>query len=821
MGDRGAPSAGDGRPAPRARRSTGSSRSTTTRRPAFDPAPSCRRPDPAPAAAAASLPDDEPVARRSSPRCTLGDPEALLDDLNPPQRRAVVHRGGPLLVVAGAGSGKTRVLTRRIAHLLATGDAAPLGDPGHHLHQQGGRRDAPPGGRAGRARWPSGCGCPPSTRPACASCAPTPTGSATARASPSTTTPTRAGWSRSSMRDLGLDTKRLPPRSVAAVIGQAKAELIDDEAVRRGAGARSDPFRRRIADVYLEYQQRLLAANAMDFDDLLLQAVRLLRTCDDVLAAYQQRFRHILVDEYQDTNRAQNELVVLLGRDHGNVCVVGDGDQSIYGFRGADIRNILEFEEAFPDATVVLLEQNYRSTQTILDAANAVIANNLARGAQAAVHRGRAGRADPPLPGRGRARRGGRGWPPRSAGSGATRTSRYGDVAIFYRTNAQSRVLEEELVRAGRPLQGGRRHPLLRPPRGEGPPGLPAAAGQPGRRGLGPAHRQRAQAGRGRHLGRPAGRLGRGQRARPSPTPSTARPRPGSPGRALRGAGELDGAARPSCAEADGPVAARRAGRRRWPSGPATWPSWWPSGSHEADGRLENIAELVGVAGEYDALDEFLESVALVSDSDELDADGSPGLAHDPAHGQGPRVPGRLPGRPGGRDLPPLPGPGRAARARGGAAALLRGHHPGPPLALPHPRLGADAVGPHLPQHPQPVPGRDPRRAGARRGARGVGGRPAARTRRSGRRGRSRDDLRRRTAGPAVERRPGRGPGPGRAPGPRGSGLAAGEAVVHDHWGEGVVVAAEGEGERAQATVRFASVGEKRLLLSATPLRRA
>ncbi len=305
----------------------------------FDPTPSVP-PDPAPPAPP-HLPDDEPSPDLVAP-LHLGDPEALLADLNPPQRRAVVQRGGPLLVVAGAGSGKTRVLTRRIAHLLATGDAAPWEVLAITFTNKAAdemrRRVVELVGPRAERMWVS------TFHSACLRLL----------RSHADRLGYRSGFTvyddtdsrrmvEIVMSELGLDTKRLPPRSVAAVIGQAKGELVDEGRFAEESGNGSDPFRRRIADVYLEYQRRLVAANAMDFDDLLLQAVRLLRTCEDVRAAYQQRFRHILVDEYQDTNRAQNELVVLLGRDHGNVCVVGDGDQSVYAFRGADMRNILTF----------------------------------------------------------------------------------------------------------------------------------------------------------------------------------------------------------------------------------------------------------------------------------------------------------------------------------------------------------------------------------------------------------------------------------------------------------------------------------------------
>ncbi len=242
--------------------------------------------------------------------------------------------------------------------------------------------------------------------------------------------------------------------------------------------------------------------------------------------------------------------------------------------------------------------------------------------------------------------------------------------------------------------------------------------------------------------------------------------------------------------------------------------------SHEADGRIENMAELVGVAGEYEELSELLETVALVSDSDELDADGARVSLMTLHTAKGLEFPAVfLVGLEDGI-FPHFRALGEPGGARGGATALLRGHHPGPPLALPLPRLGADAVGPHLPQHPEPVPGRGPRRARAptwgswaRRAAparAGIGRRRAGRGTVFG-------------AGRGTGRASGvrRGPGPRQSTGAEGLGLVAGEAVVHDHWGEGVVVAANGEGERAQATVRFASVGEKRLLLSATPLRRA
>ena len=327
--------------------------------------------------------DDGRRRRRSRGTATstgafAGRPAALVDDLTLPQRAAVEHRGGPLLIIAGAGSGKTRVLTRRIAHLLATGDAPPWGilaitftnKAAGEMRSRVEELVGPPAEKMWVSTFHSAC-------------------LRILRANAD-----RLGY-RSAFTvyddtdsrrliemitaELGFDQKRLPSRAVQGVISQAKSELIDFETFREDARSGPDPFRKRIADVYAQYQGRLLAANALDFDDLLMVTANLLAAYDDVRAKYQERFRHILVDEFQDTNHAQNEIVKLLGEAHGNVCVVGDSDQSVYRWRGADIRNILEFERAFPNVTTIMLEQNFRSTQTILDAANAVIANNLGR----------------------------------------------------------------------------------------------------------------------------------------------------------------------------------------------------------------------------------------------------------------------------------------------------------------------------------------------------------------------------------------------------------------------------------------------------------
>ena len=301
-------------------------------------------------------------------------PSPFAEGLNPDQLDAVVHEAGPLLVVAGAGSGKTRVLTHRIAHLIHMGVHPSkilaitfTNKAAAEMRERVGALVGP----VVKTMWVS------TFHSACVRIL---------RANGDLLGYPRqfsiydaADSNRLTgyvIRDLGLDPKRFTPRGVHGIISLWKNELVDpDEAQRRAHNI----FDRKHADVYAEYQARLLKAGAMDFDDLLLNTVKLFREHPDVLEHYRQRFQHILVDEYQDTNQAQNEMVLLLADGHRNVCVVGDSDQGVYGWRGADLRNILDFEEAFPDVTTVILDQNYRSTQTILDAANAVIDNNVER----------------------------------------------------------------------------------------------------------------------------------------------------------------------------------------------------------------------------------------------------------------------------------------------------------------------------------------------------------------------------------------------------------------------------------------------------------
>ena len=375
-----------------------------------------------------------------------------MPDLNPAQIEAASHRGSPLLIVAGAGSGKTRVLTQRIAHLIREGDARPSEILAITFTNKAARemqeRVAALVGPASRAMWVM------TFHSACVRILRREAG----RLGISTNFSIYDSADSQRLmamvvKDLDLDPKRHPPRALSSRVSALKNDLMDEDDFARRAETPQD---RVLAQAYAQYQRRLRQANAFDFDDLIGSTVAVLQLFPDVAEHYRRRFRHILVDEYQDTNHAQYILVRELvgdGRDGvppGELCVVGDADQSIYAFRGATIRNIEEFERDYPDARTVLLEQNYRSTQTILDAANRVIARN-------------GGRRPKKL------------WT--DAGAGAPIVSyvaddehdearfvadeidalvdkegaRPGDVAVFYRTNAQSRSLEEIFVRVGLP----------------------------------------------------------------------------------------------------------------------------------------------------------------------------------------------------------------------------------------------------------------------------------------------------------------------------------------------------------------------------------
>ncbi|PZF92356.1 DNA helicase PcrA [Micromonospora deserti] len=381
------------------------------------------------------------------------DPRQLVEGLNGPQRDAVTHAGSPLLIVAGAGSGKTRVLTHRIAYLLAARDVHPgeiiaITFTNKAAGEMKERVAALIGPRA-RLMWVS------TFHSACVRIL---------RAEhehsglKSTFSIYDADDSRRLMqlvaRELDLDPKRYPARGLAAQVSNLKNELVDPEAFEARA---KGPNERALAEAYTRYQLRLREAHALDFDDLIMTTVHLLQSHPHVAESYRRRFRHVLVDEYQDTNHAQYVLIKELvsgteGVDPAELCVVGDADQSIYAFRGATIRNILEFERDFGDARTILLEQNYRSTQTILNAANAVIDRNTSRKPKRLWSE--AGTGDPIVGYVADTEHAEADWVGREidrlVDSGDTRP---GDVAVFYRTNAQSRVFEEVFIRVGLPYK--------------------------------------------------------------------------------------------------------------------------------------------------------------------------------------------------------------------------------------------------------------------------------------------------------------------------------------------------------------------------------
>ncbi|ETB37423.1 ATP-dependent DNA helicase PcrA, partial [Mycobacterium avium subsp. paratuberculosis 11-1786] len=389
----------------------------------------------------------------------VSEAEQLLEGLNPQQRQAVVHEGSPLLIVAGAGSGKTAVLTRRVAYLIAArgvgvGQVLAITFTNKAAAEMRERVVRLVGNRA-RAMWVSTfhSTCVRILRNQASLIEGLNSNFSIYDADDSRRLLQMIG------RDMGLDIKRYSPRLLANAISNLKNELIDPAAAVANLTDGSDELSRTVASVYGEYQRRLRAANALDFDDLIGETVAVLRAFPQIAQHYRRRFRHVLVDEYQDTNHAQYVLVrELVGTDTedgvppGELCVVGDADQSIYAFRGATIRNIEDFERDYPDATTILLEQNYRSTQNILSAANSVIARN-------------SGRRDKRL------------WTDAGAGElivGYVADNEhdearfvaeeidalaqkgeitYNDVAVFYRTNNSLRSFEEVFIRAGIPYK--------------------------------------------------------------------------------------------------------------------------------------------------------------------------------------------------------------------------------------------------------------------------------------------------------------------------------------------------------------------------------
>src|SRR4051812_13457119 len=574
----------------------------------------------------------------------------MLAGLNGPQRQAVVHEGGPLLIVAGAGSGKTRVLAHRIAYLLGArhtqpGEILAITFTNKAAGEMKERVAALVGPRA-RAMWVSTFH---------SMCVRILRAEAAKLGLKSSFTIYDQGDSVRLMtmvaRDLDLDAKRYPGRSLAAQVSNLKNELVDEESyVPQTAPEKV------LAEAYKAYQRRLREAHAMDFDDLIMTTVNLLQAFPDVAEHYRRRFRHVLVDEYQDTNHAQYVLVRELvggsvsqterrtvdgdvvrraaapaGLPPAELCVVGDADQSIYAFRGADIRNIQEFERDYPDATVILLEQNYRSTQTILSAANAVIARNPNRKPKNLWSAAGAGE---PITGYVADNE------HDEAAFVASEVDRLADtedvqpsqVAVFYRTNAQSRVFEEVFIRVGMPYKviGGVRFYERR----EGRDLLaylrvlanPADTVSPRRilntprRGIGDRAEACVEALAGRDRIPFAAALTRCDDA------------PGLNTRSAKAINEFVAMMDELRALVDSGVAPStvleavldRTGYIE---------DLKAVGDIESEGRIENLQELVGVAREFEervpdgTVGQFLEQVSLVADADAIpDADGSGGV---------------------------------------------------------------------------------------------------------------------------------------------------------------------------------------------------
>ncbi len=548
--------------------------------------------------------------------------EALLDGLNPQQRAAVVHEGGPLLIVAGAGSGKTRVLTHRIAYLLAEREVAPsqilaITFTNKAAGEMASRVATLTGARS-RSMW---------VMTFHSACVRILRREARRFGYPSSFSIYDQADSQRLMamvcRELELDAKYHPPRAMANQVSALKNELIDHETViSRATGYRE----KALGEAYGEYQRRLVAAGAMDFDDLIMVTVNMLQAFPEVAAEYRDRFRHVLVDEYQDTNHAQYVLVRELtgagAENPAELAVVGDSDQSIYAFRGATIRNIEEFERDFPGARVIMLEQNYRSTQNILAAANAVVSLNPGRipknlwsdagdgppivGYVADSEHDEAAFVAEEVD--------------RLADAGEAKP---GQVAVFYRTNAQSRVFEEVFIRSGLPYKvvGGVRfyerrevRDLLAYLRLIANPGdevsLRRVLNTP-RRGIGDRAEECVAALASRDKVSFAAAL-----VRPEDVPGLA----SRSARAIEGFNELMAEFR-AMAESGSPVgdlAAAVLDRTGYVA------ELEASSDLQDASRIENVNELVSVAREFDArqpggtLAEFLEQVSLVADADQI-----------------------------------------------------------------------------------------------------------------------------------------------------------------------------------------------------------
>jgi DNA helicase-2/ATP-dependent DNA helicase PcrA len=737
----------------------------------------------------------------------------LTAGLNPAQEDAVLHTEGPLLIIAGAGSGKTRVLTHRIAHLIQERGVSPFeilaitftNKAADEMKTRVGGLVGPVAEKMWVSTFHSACvrilrrdgdrlGFPSSFT-----------------IYDQTDAVRLTGYV---LRDLNLDSKKFPPRTVHATISAAKNDYRTVEEYTEGA---QTIFERKIAEVYAEYQARLRKAGAMDFDDLLFNVVELFRRNPDVLEHYQRRFRHVLVDEYQDTNSVQNAMVTMLGQAHRNVCVVGDGDQSIYKFRGADIRNILEFEKTFPDATVVLLEQNYRSTQTVLDAANAVISNNESRKPKELWTE--QGEGDKILRYFGDDEVDEAQWVTHElARVHEGGLHRWGDMAVFYRTNAQSRALEEYLVRVNIPYKvvGGTRFYDRREikdalaylkavvnPTDE--VSLKRILNVP-KRGIGDSS---------------IGKLDTWANANGVPFIDALRnyDEAGISGRAPRGIDDFlvfhDEVT--ELLDKETPAELLRILLDR--SGYLA--ELEEERSIEAEGRLENLGELVGGAEEFETVDAFLENVSLVADTDALDDDESQVILMTLHSAKGLEFPivfligledGVFP------HMRSLGEPKELEEERrlayvGITRAMEKLHLSHAWSRMLHgqtqynpPSRFLDEIPSHL------VTDAEGSRARRRSSSFGSGGWSSGGGSGGGGGSSYRSANRESMVDAAMKVK---GPQPS---GADELGLKIGDDVRHAKWGEGVILDISGSGDKAEARVRFPDAGEKHLLLSWAPL---
>ncbi|MGZ5352939.1 MAG: DNA helicase PcrA [Actinomycetota bacterium] len=718
----------------------------------------------------------------------------LLEHLNPVQAEAVLHTEGPVLIVAGAGSGKTRALTHRIAYLIREQGESPysilaITFTNKAAREMAERVEALLGGRIAKGMW---------ILTFHSACARILRREHEHLGLPSSFTIYDEGDTErligAVLRDLDLDVKRYPPRAMAAAIGKAKDHVLS---AAQFASAAGNLYEQTIANVYRGYEERKRAAGALDFDDLIAQTVELFRDHPAVLEHYQEWFKFILVDEYQDTNRAQYQLVNQLAAKYRNVCVVGDADQGVYSWRGATIQNLLDFERDYPDAKVFLMEQNYRSTSNILAVANALIEHNVQRKPKSL-------------------------WTETDGGELAVRYRadneheealfvaeethrlvdeeghRYSDLAIFYRTNAQSRVLEDVFMRAGTPYRvvGGVRFYQRREVKDVlaylrllvNPQDVISARRviNTPKRGIGDATVAALEG-----------------FAREEDVPFL---------EAARRADEIGSLA----ARAKGAVAgfvqvmqtleaafASGAGPQRMVEAAATESGYFleleTERTVEAEGRIENLRELGGVAAEFEqrapdgSLADFLEQVSLVGEQDEYDEEAGSVTLMTLHNAKGLEFPvvfiigledGVFPHYRSMGDQAELEEERRllyvgVTRAR---ERLYLTH------AWSRTLFGTTSYNPpsrFLSEMPSDLVRAIEDEESV------IGGSGSVSPIRA-----------------AVEGR--------REP----VSIVAGDTVVHDKWGEGVVLTVSGSGSDSEATIRFEDAGEKRLLLAYAPLQR-